>query len=207
MHKFLNGSVLAGLAAAMLIAAPASASVFVSATSDQPILLANLTAGTTYTLTATGVANIYDAGALDFDANGAPTHVIGGAYAAFNTPGCCYSDPTNSSSFGPAGLNGLLGSLVGSYVPHPTAASDYFQLGANVHFTASSNVSLYGLVNDAGTAYGDNRAGTGFTVTVRADSPAGVVPEPASWALMILGFGGVGVSLRRRSVRPAQSLA
>ena len=25
-----------------------------------------------------------------------------------------------------------------------------------------------------------------------------VAPEPGSWALMILGFGGVGVSLRRR---------
>ena len=34
----------------------------------------------------------------------------------------------------------------------------------------------------------------GFTVNV-----AGAVPEPASWALMILGFGMVGVASRRRS--------
>ena len=27
------------------------------------------------------------------------------------------------------------------------------------------------------------------------------VPEPASWALMILGFGGVGAMMRRRTVR------
>jgi len=27
---------------------------------------------------------------------------------------------------------------------------------------------------------------------------AGAVPEPASWALMILGFGGIGAGLRRR---------
>jgi hypothetical protein len=32
-------------------------------------------------------------------------------------------------------------------------------------------------------------------------STFGAVPEPASWALMILGFGGVGATLRRR--RPA----
>jgi hypothetical protein len=30
------------------------------------------------------------------------------------------------------------------------------------------------------------------------DSPVGAVPEPASWALMILGFGAVGGALRRR---------
>lgn len=29
-------------------------------------------------------------------------------------------------------------------------------------------------------------------------SPSGAVPEPATWALMILGFGGAGAMLRRR---------
>ena len=32
---------------------------------------------------------------------------------------------------------------------------------------------------------------------------AAVVPEPASWALMIAGFGGAGAMLRRRSVSRA----
>jgi hypothetical protein len=32
---------------------------------------------------------------------------------------------------------------------------------------------------------------------------AGVgVPEPAAWALMLLGFGGIGAALRRRQLRP-----
>ena len=36
-----------------------------------------------------------------------------------------------------------------------------------------------------------------FNQVDRSDLTAGV-PEPATWALMILGFGGVGALLRRR---------
>src|SRR3569623_1369071 len=36
------------------------------------------------------------------------------------------------------------------------------------------------------------------TFQVRPDAPAGPVPEPASWAMMIGGFGLVGTALRRR---------
>lgn len=32
-----------------------------------------------------------------------------------------------------------------------------------------------------------------------SDAAPGGVPEPAAWALMIMGFGGVGAALRRRS--------
>jgi hypothetical protein len=34
-------------------------------------------------------------------------------------------------------------------------------------------------------------------------STIGVIPEPGSWALMILGFGGVGAALRHRRRTPA----
>jgi hypothetical protein len=37
--------------------------------------------------------------------------------------------------------------------------------------------------------------------------PVGSVPEPASWALMILGFGGVGATLRRRRAQPMAATA
>ena len=44
--------------------------------------------------------------------------------------------------------------------------------------------------------------GAGHVGTVSFDAPqTGAVPEPASWALMILGFGGVGYSMRRRSAK------
>ncbi len=206
MHKYFKVLALSALAVGMIAAQPASASVFVSATTSTPIALANVVAGQSYTLTASGIANIYAGGALDFDADGRPTHVIGGAYGAFNTPGCCYDDPSQAGAFGPAGLNGLLGSLVGTYAVSPGSSADYFQLGTSYHFAAGADGTLYGLVNDRSDAYGDNGVGTGFTVTVTADAVGAVgaaVPEPASWALMILGFGGAGASLRRGRGRAA----
>jgi hypothetical protein len=45
--------------------------------------------------------------------------------------------------------------------------------------------------------YGE-RTGT-YRVTI-SDAIAGVVPEPASWALMIVGFGMAGAMLRRRNI-------
>ena len=56
------------------------------------------------------------------------------------------------------------------------------------------NVTIFGgsTVLYSGTI---NAAGQPGTVTF--DAPA-IVPEPQSWALMIVGFGLVGVSLRRR---------
>jgi len=40
--------------------------------------------------------------------------------------------------------------------------------------------------------------GTGSTNAFEADGLAGIVPEPGTWALMIMGFGGAGAMLRRR---------
>jgi PEP-CTERM motif len=48
-----------------------------------------------------------------------------------------------------------------------------------------------------GTSSGQNGS-YGGSVSFR---PAGAVPEPATWAMMLIGFAGVGVAMRRR--RPA----
>jgi len=51
-------------------------------------------------------------------------------------------------------------------------------------------------------ATGQSEASSGFidfvTLDTAVGAPGGGVPEPASWALMILGFGSAGAMLRRR---------
>jgi hypothetical protein len=48
------------------------------------------------------------------------------------------------------------------------------------------------------TAGGSFRT-TAFSVNYPPGVIAGMIPEPESWALMLVGFGGLGVALRRRS--------
>ena len=52
-------------------------------------------------------------------------------------------------------------------------------------------------------ATGQGEASSGFVNYIRISDTAGaptVVPEPAAWALMIMGFGAVGAVVRRRRV-------
>lgn len=46
--------------------------------------------------------------------------------------------------------------------------------------------------NTTGTRQGNGAGSVGGTLTIAA------VPEPATWALMLMGFGAVGHSMRRR---------
>lgn len=58
-------------------------------------------------------------------------------------------------------------------------------------------------VNDT---YRVDLAADGHSLTVFAQLGSGVsaVPEPATWAMMLLGFGGIGLGMRRRNSRTPQ---
>lgn len=71
-------------------------------------------------------------------------------------------------------------------------------------FTAPGNVAIKHLSGQCGNIYGfeDSCGFSSFNLTYNYTPTAqlGAVPEPATWALMILGFGAVGYAMRRRKV-------
>ncbi len=81
----------------------------------------------------------------------------------------------------------------------------FFTLGATNTLTILVNATYNG-IGDAGTPsglYSGDFKLTSFgsrSIGVTYDVPVGRVPEPAAWALMVVGFGLVGGAVRRRSV-------
>jgi len=78
---------------------------------------------------------------------------------------------------------------------------------ASVIFTASNTSEILGFIAK-GTPDGQPPFSLLDDVSLKAYTPA-AVPEPASWMMMIVGFGGLGVTLRRKRsleqlVDPAQ---
>lgn len=109
------------------------------------------------------------------------------AFADWSRVTAQFSAPFTVVSQG-CGVNGC-----GLFSPNP--ASD--------GFTGVGDV--YGVVQFHGAfdqlTFTDTAGGPhGFRVGLAEPSGA---PEPASWALMILGFGGLGATLRRRRAAPA----
>lgn len=72
---------------------------------------------------------------------------------------------------------------------------------SNGNLTLFSSGEVHGVLQFRGTftqlSFTDtNELWHGFTVGV--GGVAGGVPEPATWAMMILGFGAAGATIRRR---------
>jgi PEP-CTERM motif len=76
--------------------------------------------------------------------------------------------------------------------------SDFTDLPGTVTFSGLRYVGTLNAYEDPDVTvrtYGD----PDFAFTADSATISGVVPEPAAWALMILGFGGAGAALRRRA--------
>jgi PEP-CTERM motif len=114
--------------------------------------------------------------------------------AFYLLPGGTHDGSYYQLTFGTTTLTGL----------NPAQNAVNFIVGGLPAFNATNS---YSFLLNTGTAtpsqlhfgvgdgnFGDNSGAYRITI-----SPlAGAVPEPASWALMILGFGAVGAVLRRR---------
>lgn len=143
---------------------------------------------------------------------GAGTYVltfIQQQFTAFNrwssSDGCnasgasCSQGFENSVNYIIGGVTYNFGDGQGGYGPLPSGG--YFDTAAN-SLTHSSTYTTQFTLADAGSVkffiyddyIGDNQGGVSLSI-----SPlAAAVPEPATWAMMILGFGLVGGALRRR---------
>ena len=69
--------------------------------------------------------------------------------------------------------------------------------GSVQQFTAPTGATRLFLGVADGSGWFNNNGTLAVTVTFEA-APSSVVPEPTTWAMMILGFGLVGAALRRR---------
>lgn len=85
--------------------------------------------------------------------------------------------------------------------------------GVQVYAQSDSTTFPSSYLTLSGFSFTANSASTSLVFEVRQDPSfyyldnvsvqglAGAVPEPATWALMILGFGAIGMSMRARSRR------
>lgn len=182
-------------AVALLLALPATAqTVFVPSRSDIPVLIGALLPNTQYFVTASGIGNIEQSRSLTTTADGRPTYPFAPPYDFFNPNGADFDQTGSGYGVGGAGRN--FGALLGTFTATPTGPSDYFLIGLGTSFTnGPAPATLFAMINDS--VYNDNAAGSGYTVMLAA------APEPATWGLMILGFGAAGGALRRRRATTA----
>jgi hypothetical protein len=62
------------------------------------------------------------------------------------------------------------------------------------------NQLLFGFNDDI---FDDNTGTIKFDLIISSPSSVGAVPEPSTWAMMIVGFAGVGFMAYRRKSKPA----
>ena len=220
---------MAALAAAM-VAAPASAAIVISVggnTAQGQTVQFNtqqsgntITGTTNQTNTPLTFTRIGAGGALASDASGQAVVINNG------------SDPSNLT--GTVAVD-LFGSVAASYIefnlpgipgnPPPAESVNVLiealstdgltVLGFNTLTLDGNGNNYFNITGTDGDTFGGFRitlnpanTGVGALQNVRVQTAvAAAVPEPGTWALMLLGFGGIGVSMRRRRSRVLMQVA
>ncbi len=181
-------------------------------------LLAAVPLGSSYSLT------------YSYDTNAAATYTYpNGAYftnlpiaGSFTLGGTSFSLPTTNVFVGSNGF-GVRYSVAGNFpLPSTDQLAGFRGIdfsfdvsrptpGGGLGTTLPASVELadfpnqYARVRFVNDAYGET--GIFFSITSISSSTAGAVPEPATWAMMIGGFGMVGGAMRRRRVNTKVSFA
>jgi len=188
--------VAAALTAALAMPGAAHAGTLVFAANSGTTDLGVFAAGT-YNISATGLVSLsgaVGAGGFDIRPDGVPnTTVTAPGYGYFNPSGTDQAD----GIYGVGGPGIKIGALMGSFAPVAPQGDNaawlpgYFFIGYSANVVHAGG-HIYAQVND--TFYSNDQGA--FDVTVRQVVTGGV-PEPGTWAMMLLGFFGVGSALRR----------
>lgn len=196
--------ILAATAAALTWAAPASAATLLDVTN----LPVQSVMPQSFTFTATSAST-----KIDFQGYQVPGSItlVNMFFAATGT-----TASTANNLFGlhytytPSTCPSIFHAFEGSDVPAYGASNLNFEgacvglydsLAQTVSTTAGASYTLsFSLSNSAAGSNGLRIFATDSTVT-------GAVPEPATWAMMLLGFAGIGVAMRRGRARMRARIA
>lgn len=121
---------------------------------------------------------LVDAFVVGADTDGA------GPFLVVNNPTLANGMPSGSTTtFGRSPDGNVITTEFGANGLTGTENSTTYVFRTNA--TAFDNLGFFGIIN-------------GSTLSGRTFQPTGAVPEPGTWAMMLIGFGAMGVSLRRR---------
>jgi hypothetical protein len=201
--------VLAAVASTLLFAGTARAQVAVSIWTNQSTAAGNATLAQATTLNG-GVPNATTTvSAINFDSGNTNGYTIGGF---LNNPAGLSSsiataslDNTYMLLTGQIFLNAGINSFVVSHDDGLQLNVDGIGMVVNQPGPTSPVDTPFN-VNNPGSAglfnfelsYGECCGPPARLVFAINGSPVGSVPEPATWAMMLLGFGGIGFAMRHR---------
>lgn len=188
---------------AALAAAPASAASIVGGMTSVTLSAAPTLTSAGITVTPTGTATAMVSGGIPtvtFPITGGTKNDSTGALLInHNGSGLLFSNGTNSlatSNFvvdtASMLVSGNVSATIGGITNNLGSASLFNIVGGNT-LTLTSAASgafntVFGVNLPAGTTVG----------TAKINALTGAVPEPGTWMMMLLGFGAIGLAVRRR---------
>ena len=95
----------------------------------------------------------------------------------------------------PSSISATFGGSNVFALTNPPANTTYQTFSTNVTATSALTPISFSFRNDPGFIYLD---------TVSVSSVSAAVPEPSTWAMMLVGFGAVGFAMRRRQRKTAR---
>ena len=188
-------------ATALATTSAANATSFVGSTGGcfgtgcTPTSTASLITGTSNLTFTSGTFNVTDSGGIAPIGSGIPpTDTLGFFSLTGGTGTTAISSPftllVNFTSPGSVAGNGTYFAAVSGSVTDGTAGGVDIDFDNTPHLFTSAAGPFTLAVRDLSVTNGG--LNTPITGTIRA------VPEPATWAMMLLGFAGIGFAMRRR---------